>query len=327
MDLPEEEFWFPLGERPEFAKRLILLAQSEDLRRSASAIVWNARCIPRRMMTRLHDPCAESKKWIARFSLRSMTALYVSPLAAAQLTAKEIAAITRSIQQFQLGEGSKGQRLLDRGKKYGSEVSDPFFVGALDLFIKEEQQHSRYLEAFMQSHGIPIVGRHWVDSIFRKLRGLAGLELSLAVLVTAEIIAMPYYRALRDATGSPTLKNICRRILEDEATHLKYQASMLARLAAKRHRVIDRAIGALRRLFLLGTTVVVWFGHRAVFQAAGYGFRRFRDEAFFEFDELENCRRALNALRDVRTARASGLLESWTPSDARILKSGETSAR
>jgi hypothetical protein len=179
----------------------------------------------------------------------------------------------------------------------------------------------------MQSQGIPAVGRHWVDSVFRKLRGLAGLELSLTVLVTAEIIAMPYYRALRDATGSPTLKNICRRILEDEATHLKYQASMLARLAAKRHRVIDRAIGALRRFFLLGTTVIVWFGHRAVFQAAGYDFRRFRDEAFFEFDELENCRRALIAPRVVRAARASRLPESWRPSEARVLKSGETSAR
>jgi hypothetical protein len=248
-------------------------------------------------MMRQHDHCAESKRWIARFSLRSMTALYVSPLTVSQLTAKEIAAVTKSIQQFQLGEGSKGQRLLDRGKKYGSAVNDPFFAVALDLFIKEEQQHSRYLEAFMQSQGIPVVGRHWVDTVFRKLRGLAGLELSLTVLVTAEIIAMPYYRALRDATGSPVLKNICRRILEDEATHLRYQASMLARLTAQRHRIVDKTISGLRRFFLFGTTLVVWMGHRAVFQAAGYDFRRFKQEALSEFDELENSRQALIFLR------------------------------
>jgi hypothetical protein len=257
-----------------------------------------------------------------------MTALYVSPLAAVQLTSNEIAAITKSTQQFQLGEGSKGQRLLDRGKEYGREVRDPFFVGALDLFIKEEQQHSRYLEAFMQSQNIPVVGRHWVDSIFRKLRGIAGLELSLSVLVTAEIIAMPYYRALRDATGSPTLKNICRRILEDETTHLKYQASMLARLSAKRSRVLDRIAAALRRFFLFGTTIVVWFGHRPVFQAAGYNFARFKLETFFEFDELENCRKTMarepsDALRH-DTVR---LPETWRPNEAGALKSGDTSAR
>jgi len=275
-----------------------------------------------------YGSCAESQKWIARFSLRSMTALYVSPLAAVQLTSNEIAAITKSTQQFQLGEGSKGQRLLDRGKEYGREVRDPFFVGALDLFIKEEQQHSRYLEAFMQSQNIPVVGRHWVDSIFRKLRGIAGLELSLSVLVTAEIIAMPYYRALRDATGSPTLKNICRRILEDETTHLKYQASMLARLSAKRSRVLDRIAAALRRFFLFGTTIVVWFGHRPVFQAAGYNFARFKLETFFEFDELENCRKTMarepsDALRH-DTVR---LPETWRPNEAGALKSGDTSAR
>jgi hypothetical protein len=276
-----------------------------------------------------HDPCAESQKWIARFSLRSMTALYVSPLAAVQLTPKEIAAITKSIQQFQLGEGSKGQRLLDRGKEYGREVHDPFFIGSLDLFIKEEQQHSRYLEAFMQSQNIPVVGRHWVDSIFRKLRGLAGLELSLSVLVTAEIIAMPYYRALRDATGSPTLKNICRRILEDETTHLKYQASMLARLSAKRHRIVDKMIAALRRFFLFGTTLVVWLGHRRVFQAAGCNFARFKEEAFFEFDELENCRGSFAFLRDDTRGQLAPSTPAWNPDDApaAALKSSETSAR
>jgi hypothetical protein len=272
-----------------------------------------------------HDHTAESKRWIARFSLRSMTALYVSPLAAAQLTAAETAAVTKSIQQFQLGEGSKGQRLLDHGKKYGRAVNDPFFVGALDLFIKEEQQHSRYLDAFMQSQGIPVVGRHWVDTVFRKLRGLAGLELSLTVLVTAEIIAMPYYRALRDATGSPVLKNICRRILEDEATHLRYQASMLARLTAKRYGIFDRMISGLRRLFLYGTTLVVWLGHRGVFGAAGYSFGRFQEEALFEFDELENCRRGMIALRNDSAPQVARLPKTWRPSAARVSKSHETS--
>jgi hypothetical protein len=241
--------------------------------------------------------CAESRKWFTHFSLRSMTALHVSCNAAIQLTEEERRTIAPSIQQFQLGEGSRGQRLLERGQKYGRSANDPLFAGALDLFIKEEQQHSRYLAAFMQSQSIPLAQKHWVDSVFRKLRGLAGLELSLTVLVTAELIAVPYYRALRAATGSPILKMICTRILEDEANHLKFQASMLARAAFGRPRAIQWAFGELHRSFLLGTTLVVWIEHRAVFEAAGYNFRRFKRETLLEFHEwsiarLDGMRRA-----------------------------------
>lgn len=237
--------------------------------------------------------CAESKKWFTHFSLRSMTALHVSRSEASQLTASETQIVASSIQQFQLGEGSRGRRLVERGMKYAKAANDPFFVDALKLFIKEEQQHSAYLAAFLESQSIPLLKKHWVDSIFRKLRGLAGLELSLAVLVTAEIIAVAYYRALRGATGSPTLKIICTRILEDEISHLKFQASMVARIGIARARMFQRAAGAVQRLFLLGTMLVVWVEQRRVFGAAGYDWRRFKSEALKEFSDWNFLRLAL----------------------------------
>lgn len=229
-----------------------------------------------------------------------MTALHVSRSVAIQLTEKERRTITPSIQQFQLGEGSKGQRLLERGQKYGRIVNDSLFAGSLDIFIKEEQQHSRYLAAFMESQSIPLVQKHWVDTIFRKLRGLAGLELSLTVLVTAELIAVAYYRALRGATGSPILKMICTRILEDEASHLKFQASMLARVASARPALFQRAVSETHRHFLLGTILVVWMEHRGVFEAAGYGFRKFKNETLREFADWNDARSALMKQTEVR---------------------------
>jgi rubrerythrin len=245
------------------------------------------------MTNRESGQCAESRKWLTHFSLRSMTALHVSSNAANELTETERRTIISSIRQFQLGEGSRGQRLLERGQKYGRAVNDPLFAGALEIFIKEEQQHSRYLAAFLESQSIPLVQKHWVDTIFRKLRGLAGLELSLSVLVTAELIAVPYYRALRGATGSPILRMICTRILEDEASHLKFQASMLARLGSERPAVLRRAVSELQGFFLLGTMLVVWIEHRAVFEAAGYSFRRFKTEALLEFSDWNSARSAI----------------------------------
>jgi hypothetical protein len=250
---------------------------------------------------------SESRKWFMHFSLRSMTALHVSSNIAIQLTEKERRTITPSIQQFQLGEGSKGQRLLERGQKFGRAVNDPLFGGALDIFIKEEQQHSRYLAAFMDSQSIPLVQKHWVDTVFRKLRGLAGLELSLTVLVTAELIAVPYYRALRGATGSGILKMICTRILDDEASHLKFQASMLARAAIARQATFQGAPRALHRLFLLATILVVWIEHRSVFEAAGYSFRRFKREALLEFSDWNAAR---TVLLQQATARRKPVIEN-----------------
>jgi hypothetical protein len=256
------------------------------------------------MKVRDSGHCAESRKWFTHFSLRSMTALHVSRCTARQLTEKERRTIAASIQQFQLGEGARGQRLLGRGQRFGRATNDPLFAGALELFIREEQQHSRYLAAFMESQRIPRLQSHSVDSIFRVLRGLAGLELSLTVLVTAEIIAVPYYRALRGATGSPILKMICTKILEDEASHLKYQASMLARIGTARPSALQQALVELHRLFLLGTILVVWNGHHGVFEAAGCDFRKFQEETLAVYSDWRLARRTYAASEDAEQAIA-----------------------
>jgi hypothetical protein len=207
------------------------------------------------------------------------------------LTPEERAAITTSIQQFQLGEGSNGRRLLERGQEYAKAVDDPLFTAALARFVEEEQRHSWYLARFMEVQGIPVLRRHWVDTAFRGLRGLAGLELSLTVLVTAELTAVPYYRALRSATNSVILRAISTKILEDEGAHLKFQASMLARLASKRPLALQRLMSVLHRLFLLGTIVIVWVEHQNVFKAARYDFGRLKSETLRGFHDFDSARR------------------------------------
>lgn len=205
-----------------------------------------------------------------------------------KLSSVERGTIKHSIQQFQLGEGSEGRRLLARGRAYALATGDEYFAEALSLFVREEQRHSAHLLRFMRGQNIPQLSSHWVDSVFRHLRVLAGLELSLRVLVTAEIIAIPFYRALSRATESTLLTAISERILEDEAAHLKFQSSMLSRLKAARRPTLRRLIWRLHRFFLVGTSSVVWFEHSNVFRAAGYGFKLFALEALSEFAALDS---------------------------------------
>lgn len=223
-----------------------------------------------------------SRFWCSYFRANRLTAVELPWADTYQLASHERRAIESSIQQFQLGEGSNGKRLLKRGLVHARAAQDPDFLRALYLFVKEEQRHSGYLSRFMQAQKIPALGHHWVDSVFRVLRGLAGLELSLRVLVTAEIIAVPYYRALRNATNSPLLKAMSARILADEAAHLRFQASMLSRLAPRRWAAMDWLIARVHSVFLTGTSLIVWLGHRPVFLAAGYAPRQLLLEAHAE---------------------------------------------
>jgi hypothetical protein len=216
--------------------------------------------------------------WIALFASRAATRELLPWPQARTLTDNELRLVSSSIQQFQLGEGSDGSGLIRRGRASRLAALNPNFAPALELFIKEEQRHSRHLARFLQNEGVPLLQQHWVDGVFRRVRKIAGLELCLRVLVMAEIVAVPYYLALQRATRSAILQRICSNILADEADHLRFQAENLKELQSSR-----RSFPALElmfwRCFQLATLMVVWREHGRVFRAAEYTWNSFRKES------------------------------------------------
>ena len=198
-----------------------------------------------------------------------------------RLSGAERVAVIESIQQFQLGENAAGRRLLQR-----AETTDPEYAQALRLFVQEEQRHSALLARFLAMEGSRCLHRHWVHGAFRWARGLAGLELRMRVLATAEVLAIPYYTALRDATGSPLLRSICSRILSEEAQHLRFQAFTFARLGSRRPELARRIARAGHRLFLMATTLLVWVEHESVFRAGGYSLARLWKHGLSEGEAL-----------------------------------------
>jgi hypothetical protein len=222
-------------------------------------------------------PHGTSLDWLSYFTLNTMepSLPWDDPY---RLTPEERTCVGPSIQQFQLGESSEGRGLLRRARQHGQAHSDPQFPEAVLLFIQEEQRHSRILGRFLDLNGISRLGRHWVDTVFRRVRALAGLELCMRVLATAEIIAVPYYTVLGKATSSPLLAKICANILADEAAHLQFQSFVFALMAEGRPAPRQAILNVLHDAFLQGTMAVVWLHHAAVFRAAGSSFRAFRAE-------------------------------------------------
>jgi hypothetical protein len=182
-----------------------------------------------------------------------------------RLSGAERAMVIGSIQQFQLGENAQGRRLLQRAEALGAR-----YAATLRLFIGEEQRHSWLLARFLELHGERCLSHHWIHAVFRRLRGFAGLELRMRVLATAEVLAIPYYTALRQATSSALLQSICARVLQEEAEHLRFQAFTFDKFAPRRAAPVRAFVHSAHRIFLMMTTVVVWLEHRMVFRAGGY---------------------------------------------------------
>jgi hypothetical protein len=183
--------------------------------------------------------------------------------------------IANSIATFQLGEQSQGGTLLQAAERFARAHESPALVRIVELFIREEQRHAALLRAFMADHRIPLRTTHWTDQAFRRVRRLAGLELYLCVLITAELIGNVYYRALGSATGCQRLRMLCRTLVADELAHVAFESQLLLDLRGARPHWMRGLIHLVHRAFFAATACVVWSTHRSLLRQAGYDAREF----------------------------------------------------
>ncbi|HWD37818.1 MAG TPA: hypothetical protein VG944_03155 [Fimbriimonas sp.] len=202
----------------------------------------------------------------------------------AELSDTEKRAITKSVQSFQLGESSEGNHLRRAAKQWSEANSDLAYCESVDLFIKEEQRHARELGRFLELNSIDLIEKNWTDSLFRSIRRLAGLELSIMVLLTAEIVAQVYYVALAASTKSGILAAICNQIVKDEEQHVRFQCERLAIMARGRGLTHVMFRYGFQRAFLFCALPVVWSGNRQAYRAGGYSYSRFFSETWLAFN-------------------------------------------
>jgi hypothetical protein len=165
-------------------------------------------------------------------------------------------AIVRSVQRFQVGESGDGANLI-------AKAGDGDYGTAVKLFVAEEQNHARLLANLLEAAGAPTIASHWSDAVFVRLRRALGLRLELLVLLVAEVIALTYYRALRDGTDDPLTTDVAGRILADEQRHVPFHRHRLGR------------VGLGWRILLTGTAVVVALDHGSALRQLGMTRRRF----------------------------------------------------
>jgi hypothetical protein len=183
--------------------------------------------------------------------------------------------IANSIATFQLGELSEGRTLLRAAQHFAHERGIATLARIVELFIREEQHHAALLQNFMEDHHIAIKRTEWSDRVFRRIRRLAGLELYLYILISAELIGIVYYRALEAATNCQRLRVLCRGLVSDELAHIGFESQLLLALRASRAAPSRALMRLAHRAFFACTASVVWLMHRSVLRQGGYSARRF----------------------------------------------------
>ena len=194
-------------------------------------------------------------------------------------TPEDRRAIVASIQEFQLGEQSEGRYLRLCADRYAARTGDVDYPKAMRLFVGEEARHAAELARLLTGAGERLKTTTALDGVFRIVRKLGsgdGLEVCLRVLVTAELVALSYYAALRDATECPVTRALCAQILRDESAHVRFHAERLALLQATRWPLARGIVRVAHRALMAGTTLAVWAGaHRRVFRRAGLSYADF----------------------------------------------------
>ncbi len=233
-----------------------------------------------------------SESWLDYYRDNRESLLEIPWERGAEISESEYAAIWESVREFQLGESSEGRHILRCAREYAAHRRTPAYAEVIELFVREEQRHARDLGRFMDLAGIPRRSRTFPDTVFRRLRQLGGLEISISVLITAEIIAKVYYAALRESTGSSVLRRICDQVLRDEREHVRFHCDYLAVFRGERRPALFVLTEAAQRFLFFGTCLVVWNGHRRAIRKGGMGFIPF----------WKGCWREMNeAMRHVRS--------------------------
>ncbi|MFJ3758558.1 ferritin-like domain-containing protein [Streptomyces sp. NPDC090080] len=195
-------------------------------------------------------------------------------------------AVWAGIQRFQVGEDGDGANLVGKADQAG----DADYGQAVRLFVAEEQNHARLLARLLAAGGMPTLTGHWSDTVFVRLRRLMGLRLELLVLMIAEVVALRYYRALRDGAGDALTSDVAGRILSDEERHVPFHCERLHASLAELPRATRRPVMTLWQLLLLAVTLVVATDHGPALRRLHIGRLRFVG------DVMASSRRVVSAV-------------------------------
>jgi hypothetical protein len=126
-------------------------------------------------------------------------------------------------------------------------------------YAQEEDGHARLIADHLARRGLPRGAPFWIQTVFRRFRDRTTL---LAQFYSVEVVAGAFYGAMVARVGDGEARALLRRLLRDEARHIRLHRELLARhLAGLRGWARGRAWLVLG-LFRAGAALVAWYQAR-----------------------------------------------------------------
>lgn len=205
--------------------------------------------------------------WLKHFNRNSNNRPEPDWAAPMNLRGRQLKLLRRSIQQFQLGDGGgPGYLIAWNRERY---LADPEVKQLVDLWFNEEHEHSRLLGDLLRRLGGEEISDHWSFSLFCAVRKYLGVRFELWALLCTEIVSHVYYKMLRKHAPDVALHQMCNLIIRDEAGHIAFHRSRLAREGQERGFEYGRMWSVVFRLLVIGAGTVLWVNHRGALLSFG----------------------------------------------------------
>jgi hypothetical protein len=162
--------------------------------------------------------------------------------------------LVRSIEQFELGDGGGPDCLIawNAPRFHSGNMRE-----LVDLWFKEEKEHSRLLGRLVTRFGGVKIESHWSFTAFCLSRRIFGVGFELTVLLLTEIVSTAYYRLLLRHGADAALRAVCKLILRDEAGHIAFHRDRLARTSRRFGPLWEARL----RLLALCAGTMLWTNH------------------------------------------------------------------
>jgi len=183
------------------------------------------------------------------------------------LEGKALTKLRKSIQQFHLGDGGGPAYLIAWNRQ--TVLRDPQMKRLIDLWFKEEREHSRLLGMMLKRLGGAEIKSHWSFELFCGLRKFLGVRFELHALLGTEIVSHVYYKMLRKHGADPALRDMCQLIIRDEAGHIAFHRDRLASENLRHAKTTGRLWAGLFLLRAVMAGTVLWVNHRGALIALG----------------------------------------------------------
>jgi rubrerythrin len=126
-------------------------------------------------------------------------------------------------------------------------------------YAREEDGHARLIAEHLRRRGLSQGEPFWIQKVFRRFRARTTL---LVQFYNVEILAGTFYGGMAARIRDPEARALLRRLLRDEARHIRLHRELLARHIARLGPLERLKAWGLTLFFRLACGVTAWYQAR-----------------------------------------------------------------